>query len=307
MNSSHHSPWLALFQREWLQHRKGWALLAGLPFVLGLLLVSFGTVQLDADEQTPMLLLALTAAAMSATMAIYLTLSVLTAGILLAGLARRDHGDRSVEFWLSLPTQHSAAWAVPLLTHAVLVPMAAVPIGALAGAALSTVLVSRVDGWQAWLQLPWAQLLPAAASVVARVMAGIPLALLWLAPVVMLMVALTAWMGRWGLLVLVGGFGIATAVLDKLWGTPWPAEALATLFENAGLSILYASKEPEAHPFTASNPIEALGQVPGLVVKDYGQALSLLTEPALVPALLTAAACFAVVVFWRRRGAGTMA
>jgi ABC-2 type transport system permease protein len=306
MTPSHHSPWLALFQREWLQHRKGWALLAGVPFLLGLLLVSIGTVQVGADEATPMLPLAATVVAMSATMAIYVTLSVLTGIILLAGLARRDHGDRSVEFWLSLPTQHSAAWAVPLLTHAVLVPMAAAPLGALAGAALAPVLVSRIDTWQAWQQLPWAQLLPAAVAVVLRVMAGIPLALLWLSPVVMLMVALTAWMGRWGLLVLLGGFGIATAVLDKLWGTPWPAEALATLFENAGLSIMYAAKQPSDPPFSASNPIEAIGQVPGLLLKDFGQSLALLTEPALVPALLTAAACFGVVVFWRRRGAGTM-
>lgn len=297
--------WMALFQREWLQHRWAWALMAGLPLALGLLLVSFGSIELDDDEAAQALPLAMTVGSMAITMISYLTLAVLAAVVLLAGLARRDHADRSVEFWLSLPTGHTGAWAVPLITHGVLVPMLALPLGALAGAMFAPVLVARTEGLQAWTQLPWSQLLPATLAVVGRIMAGVPLAAIWLAPVALLMVLLTAWLGRWGLVVLAGGFGIATAVLDRLWNTPWPAQALQHLLENAAVSLLHATSQPNKQPFSASDPIDAMAQVPGLLLPDFFHSLALLAQPSLLPVLAMSAACLAGLVWWRRGGAGT--
>jgi hypothetical protein len=36
-----------------------------------------------------------------------------TSLIITFGLARRDHADRSIEFWLSLPVGHTRAWPPP--------------------------------------------------------------------------------------------------------------------------------------------------------------------------------------------------
>jgi hypothetical protein len=45
--------------------------------------------------------------------------------IIVSGLARRDHGDRSNEFfWMSLPVGHGTSLAVPLAVHLLLVPAA---------------------------------------------------------------------------------------------------------------------------------------------------------------------------------------
>jgi ABC-2 type transport system permease protein len=38
------------------------------------------------------------------------------------GSPRRDHGDRSIEFWLSLPSGHGESLAAPMLVHLLLVP-----------------------------------------------------------------------------------------------------------------------------------------------------------------------------------------
>ena len=111
---------LPLMQREWLQHRFGWALAMLIPLGLAAVLTAFGQVELDADtiaragDALP-LMLAMSAIAISALL-LFTILSV-TSGIIVAGLARRDHADRSIEFWLSVPVGHAQSLAVPLAVH----------------------------------------------------------------------------------------------------------------------------------------------------------------------------------------------
>ena len=48
-----------------------------------------------------------------ATTALLLSVMSLASAVILAGVARRDHADRSIEFWLSLPVGHGASLAAP--------------------------------------------------------------------------------------------------------------------------------------------------------------------------------------------------
>jgi hypothetical protein len=295
--------WRTLFRREWLQHRFAWAMLALVPLLLGVLLVTFGSVQ--ADEPHELMPLVLTLAALAAGAGSYFALALVTAVILLAGLARRDHSDRSVEFWLSMPAGPTPAWTVPLVTHLLLVPMAAIMLGLLAGGVWSSILVARVSGFGAWFTLPWADVLGATLSMLTRVLAGVLLAAVWLSPIVLSMVLLTAWLGRWGLVALFGGVGVLSMVMEIAFKQPWPIQVVGYLLQQAGKSFVLAGSEAGLVIEGADQLSGQLPQVARWAFQDLGAAFSLLASPPLLGVLAFSALCFAGLVDWRRRGAGT--
>lgn len=295
---------LALMQREWLQHRFAWALLASVPTLLAVLLMSFGEIRLDPGERGSHVPVALTMASLAGSMGLHLLMLWVVALIITAGIARRDHGDRSVEFWLSLPTGHAHSLAVPLAVHLLVVPLAALGVGLIGGLLGSFVLVSRTEGAAAWAALPWGTLLGAALAMAARLGLGLLLATLWLAPLLMAMVVLTAWVGRWGLAILALGLGLGSTVLDQAFGIPWPAAWLVQVFSAAGRSFVNTG----GSAFVVENTDDlaaALDQIPVWVAHDAGEALGLLASPVMAFGLALAAACFAMLVQWRRRGAPT--
>ncbi|HSQ72705.1 MAG TPA: hypothetical protein VLM87_09810 [Rubrivivax sp.] len=294
-----------LMQREWLQHRFGWSLMAVVPIGLALLLVAFGEVQLDpgeAEAAGDALPAMLAAASIGAGTVLIFLIAWLSSAILVSGLSRRDHADRSVEFWLSLPVGHSRFLATPLFVHLLLVPAAALLVGLVGGTLVSMVLVGRVAGMGAWFALPWATLVPAALAAVGRLLLGLPLATLWLLPLIMLVVLFTAWFRRWGLIIVGVGAGLGSYLLELVFGQPLLWQAVVDLIRNAALSMAGASQtgptlqDPE-------NALAVLGALPGWVLNDFGHALALLASPLLAGGLLVAAACFALLVDWRRRGA----
>jgi len=294
-----------LIRREWLQHRFGWSLMAGTPLALGLLLVAFGQVQVESEEieQAGAALPTMLALASIAASALLLFgIAWLTSVILVTGLSRRDHADRSVEFWLSLPVGHVPSLAVPLGVHLILVPAAALLVGLLGGVLVSLVLVTRVAGVGAWFSLPWGALLPATLAGAGRVLAGLPLATLWLAPLVMAVVLFTAWFRRWGLVIVTVGVGVGSVLLERLFGQPLLSQAVAALVRNAGRSIVGAGRV-EMGMHGPEQAEAALRTVPGLALADLGNAIVLLASPLLLGGLLFAAACFVLLVDWRRRGA----
>jgi ABC-2 type transport system permease protein len=300
------NPLPTLIRREWLQHRFGWTLMAGLPLGLGLLLVAFGQVQVDSEEieQAGAALPTMLALASIAASALLLFgIAWLTSVILVTGLSRRDHADRSVEFWLSLPVGHVPSLAVPLGVHLILVPAAALLAGLLGGLAVSFVLVGRVAGVGAWFALPWGLLLPAALAVLARLALGVLLAVVWLSPIILAGVLLTAWFRRWGLVILAVGVGLGSGLMDRLLGQPLPWLLLSGLAERAGRSLVNAG----AHHLTADSATEveqAVGLVPSWAAADAAAALSLLASPWLAGALAVSALCFWGLLRWRRAGAG---
>lgn len=298
------NPILPLMQREWLQHRFAWALLALLPPGLALLVAAFANVNVDGESLAevgearlaPVIALGSMAAS---TMLLFVILWV-SSLIIISGLARRDHGDRSNEFWMSLPVGHGTSLAVPLAVHLLLVPAAALAVGLLSGWALSLVLVGRYVGVGEWFALPWGAVLGAALAVLGRLLAGLVLATLWVSPLVMLLILANAWFRRWGLVVLVVGIGIGGWLMDRVFGQPIVTDLVRDLTIHAGRSLLGASGESMQVGRNESADI-VLSLVPGWAWHDFVAALRMLASPLLAGALLFAGACFALLVDWRRR------
>ena len=296
---------IPLMQREWLQHRFGWMLMALIPIGLALALTTFGSIQID-DETLAKVgnELAARAAliAIAGTMAVMFLIGWISSLIIVSGLARRDHGDRSIEFWMSLPSSHSESIAAPLIVHLLLVPMASLLVGLAGGWLLSLVAVSRVAGFGAWLTLPWPELLLGTGSLTLRLIAGLPLAELWLLPLTMLIILLTAWFRRWGWVILGVGIGLGSQLLERVFGQPLLAQWLSGVFKHAVHAMVSSQRG-----FVVDGPRDiagALGAFPAWVLHDLGLAFADLVSPLLAGGLLFAAGCFALLVMWRQRGAG---
>lgn len=296
---------VTLIRREWMQHRFGWTLLVAVPLALALLGLGFGQIQIDGDQAarvgpafpTMLGMIALT----SGTVVTFIILSA-TSLFLVAGLARRDHGDRSVEFWLSLPSSHTASLSAPLLTHLLLVPAAALVVGLAGGWLVSAVLVTRLVGFGAWLGLPWGDLAAAGLALVLRLMAGLPLAVLWAAPFLLAAVLANAYLKGWGLPVLFLTLTLGGVVLDNWLGVPVVSDTVHAVFRNAGWALFAANPQT----LSGEGPSEvyaALKQVPAWAWEDFWAALQKLASPLFAGCVLVAAALFALLLDWRRRGA----
>lgn len=289
---------LPLMQREWLQHRFGWTLLALLPLALALLLTGFGQVQIDGDDMEhagaalPTLLAMAAIAGCTAVVALIAWFSSL---IIVSALARRDHADRSIEFWLSLPVSHSQSVAAPLLVHLILVPAAALVIGLLGGYALSFLLVGRVVGWQVWFGLPWVDIVAGTGAFMLRLMAGLPLATLWLSPLILLVVLMTAWFRRWGWALLAVGFGLGGYILKRLFGQPWLNEVTTDLLRHAARAFLSA-RDSGVQVSGPEQALDALHAMPAWLLTDLGYALRELASPLMLGSLLFSALCFALLI-----------
>jgi len=292
-----------LARREWLQHRLGWSLMALLPTALIAPLLAVADVDLQGSpalEGPKSAVLGL--ASLGVPTALHLAMFWIASLIIVAGLARRDHGDRSVEFWLSMPVGHASALAAPLIVHLLLVPIAALGIGLLSGMLVSLLVVTRVAGLDAWLALPWVSLIGGSVALAGRLALGVLLATLWLSPVILGVVLLTAWFRRWGLVIGAVGVGMGSGLMDRLLGYPLPWTLLSGLAERASRSLLNAGQarldgEPE------HSAADVLHLLPGWLAGDAANALALLLSPWFVGAMAASAVLFAGLVQWRRRGA----
>ena len=297
---------IPLMRREWLQHRFVWAMLMLVPLGLAVMLLSFGQIEMgDAMENRPPADVAAVMGSMTIviTSAIVFLLVWITSVFVTSGLARRDHADRSVEFWLSLPTGHAESYAAPLLVHLLLAPAAALLVGLAGGYVMSLLVVARVLGVTEWLALPWSQIILATVALAGRVLAGLPLATLWLSPLIMLALLANALFKRWGLPVLAVGLGLGGVVLKYVFGQPLLSQALSRVGSEAATALLGASQQPP----TGDRPsaVEMLRALPGWAANDLGAAVSAAASPAMLAAVAVAAALFAALVYWRRQGAGT--
>ena len=297
---------IPLMRREWLQHRFVWAMMMLVPLGLAVMLLSFGQIEMgDAMENRPPADVAAVMGSMTIviTAAIVFLLVWITSVFVTSGLARRDHSDRSIEFWLSVPTGHAESYAAPLLVHLLLAPAAALLVGLAGGYVMSLLVVSRFLGVTEWLALPWGQVILATVALAGRVLAGLPLATLWLSPLIMLALLANALFKRWGLPVLAVGLGLGGVVLKYVFGQPLLSQALARLSSEAATALLGASQQPP----TGDRPsaVEMLGALPGWAANDLGAAVSAAASPAMLGAVAVAAALFAALVYWRRQGAGT--
>jgi ABC-2 type transport system permease protein len=295
---------LTLMRREWLQYRFGWALMVAVPLGIALLLLAFGEIQVGADDaervgdkMAPLLAVA----AMAGSATTLFVIACFSSIIIVAGMARRDHSDRSVEFWLSLPATHSASLAAPLVVHLLLVPAAALLAGLAGGLLVSMVLVTRVVGIGEWFALPWLDLLPAILALAARLLAGLPLAILWMSPLILLVVLLSAWFRSWSWVILGVGIGLGSQLLNRVFGQPFLSDVTLGLLRQARAALVHAGQSFEMSKDQGS---EGLRQLPAWALNDFFLAVKELPSPLLLGGLLFAAGCFYLLVMWRERGAG---
>jgi ABC-2 type transport system permease protein len=297
-----------LLLREWLQHKTGWIVVACAPVLIAGLVVLVGQVNINIEGRDTMVELSAVPGLVLAAVAIIgigvLTFVLAWASSLLQtpGLARRDQQDRSIEFWLSLPVGHPSSLAAPLLAHLLLFPLAALGIGMLAGHVVSFLVVSRFVGVSDWFGLPWGALSLAWIALTARAALGLVLATLWLSPLILLVMAASAWLKRWGLPAVLASIAVINGVLDKLYGNPVVWDLGRQIVVRAGQSFV-TGKVPGGLQFgQGHDPVAALRAFPGMLLEDAGHAVAALADPLLLLALAVAAAGFGLLVLRRRRG-----
>ncbi len=298
-----------LLQREWMQHKFGWMVVMFAPLAIAMLVLGIGEIQFDINDtevstklaRVPAVALAL--AAVIGTAALSFLIAWATSLIQAPGLARRDQQDRSIEFWLSLPIGHVPSVAAPMLAHLLLFPLVAYVVGLVGGHVIGLLLVTKFMGVGAWFSLPWGTMFLIVLTLSARLLLGLVLATLWLSPLILMTMAASAWLKRWGLPAVIVFFAVIGNLLDKLYGNPIIVDTLAHLAENAGRAFI-TGKQPGGLVFGPGiDPTEMLARFPGEMWQDGMHAIAALANPLLPAALLVSAGCFALLILRRQRGA----
>lgn len=301
-----------LLQREWMQHRLGWMILMGAPLALVLVAGMFTELGVSIEKDGETIIKHTPAAAfqvlacMGGMTAMTLGLAWVFALFQAPGLARRDHQDRSIEFWLSLPISHVSSLSATLLAHLLLVLWAALGVGVLGGWLVSLLVVSKSWGISAWFSVPWGSVIAASAAVGLRVAVGILLATLWLSPLVLMTMAASAWLKRWGVPLVASVLGLGGLVLDKVYGKPWIWDMLVRLFNEAATAVIVADGKTTPGGMAIHSDIDSLGFIQGLpawAMHDLGTALQSLMSPAFAAALAVGVAGFGLLLLRRQRGA----
>jgi hypothetical protein len=288
-----------LLLREWMQHHRGWLALMLAPPLILLLIVPFGTVEFGPGEFGPLPAVSMMLATMFAVPAVVLGITAIALLFQTPGLARRDRQDRSIEFWLSLPTSHPASIAATLLMHLVVVPLLALTIGAALSYAIGIALVWKVFGAAQALALPWGTLLGVGVTGLLRGLLGVLLALFWLMPILLATMAASAWLKRWGMPVLALVLLIGHKLLATLYGVTLVGDTLTALGRQAGLGLLHG--KPPSPEGGSDAALAWMADAPRWFGADALDALRELGQPLALFALAASAACFALLVLRRRR------
>lgn len=286
-----------LLLREWMQHKRGWLITLLLPPILFLALLTFGNTEGNPDASPLGIALLFVVASTGAVFAI----AWLSAMFQLSGLARRDNQDRSVEFWLSLPASHSESIGATVLAHAVLVPLAALLVGAAFGGLISTALVLKMMGTAGWQAVPWLQVLSLSVPLLGRALFGVVLMSLWLAPLMLMVMAASAWLKRWGVPAVVLTVGAIGLVLDKLYGLPIIWQWLTLQQQGAANALLADYPALEARLAVLSPGGSGAFNASAWALQDSWVAVQQLASPHFIGGLIVAAGCFALLVLKRAR------
>lgn len=293
---------LTLMQREWMQHRLGWMLVMLAPLALALLLIPLQGPIVDGDR-TPPPPVAVAGIAMLGTMAGVFALSWIVSMFQLPGLSRRDQQDRSIEFWLSLPATHVESVGATVLTHALLVPLAAIAVGLVSGPVMAAAALLKIHGFSGFAAVPWGKLMGIALVGWARLSIGLVLLTLWLAPLFMALMASAAWLKRWGVPVLIGSTVVVANVLDKLYDNRMVPQLLKAQVEGAGKALFDASKTLEGRGAAQQLEHESFASLLQLLGHDLGAAFAQLASPHFIGGLALAALCFYLLVLKRSQPA----
>ncbi len=280
-----------LLQREWMQHKRGWLIAALAPPLLFVAVLPFGQFQALPTKHLELMAIGMTLL----TACVVYVISLLVAVFQLPGLARRDVQDRSIEFWLSLPGRPSESIAATVMAHAWLAPLGAAVIGALLGMPIALSVLASKMGLADAMHVNWGDVALASTPLLLRGLAGTVPMVLWLLPVILTLMAASAWLKRLGVPVVLVGGGVAVAVLSKAYDINWPLEVLQGLNDQINHTLVHDGRSLQ----------DALKNGSDLVtwaVSDLGNALAELASLQFLGWMAVAAAGFALVVLKRSRG-----
>lgn len=285
-----------LMLREWLQNRWTWLIaIAALP-VLTLVSLPFGEIQLGPDKLAKLdgavVLIPLALTPLTCVMIAWLTTLFMA-----SGLARRDWQDRSIEFWLSLPSTHGEQIGAQYLMHAFVFPLLALVLGLVFGLLLVPLTMLKLGlGLGA---LPMGQMISVLAVPMLLAVPALFLGALWMAPIVLTVMAASVWLKRLALPIL----AVVAVFLANFPSTRGAVRSFAEdyvsrighLFE--GLAGVLAQRSGELVQMGRGDGPKPT-DVTGFFAQSLGDFASL---PAVVGLVVTAVACAAIVAK-RRRG-----
>lgn len=291
-----------LLLREWLQYKRAWICLVLIPILVLLALVPVSQVEgIDVPSPEPVALIS-----GLLTMGLVLILALSVSGYQLMGLARRDQQDRSIEFWASLPGSHAASLGAPILAHGVLMPMAAILLGIAGGAVVGTAMAFKEFGMAALHQTQWAALIEATTWLAVRAVVGTALAALWAAPIVLALMAASAWLKRWGAPLLV----VAVGAFLKIYKDEPAARALAHVLKAQMDGIasawiqdgtrLFVESDGEGH-LNMQDFFDMLFRFPDYARDGLPQVVQAALHPQFFAGLAVAGVCFWLLVLQRKR------
>lgn len=286
-----------LLLREWMQHHFGWLLLGCVPLLIMVPLMIFGQIELGAEVPPPGLIALGFAAGYTGFL---MALAGLVVGFQAPGLARRDQQDRSIEFWVSLPAGHVQSVGATVLMNLLLMPLMLLGLAVVGGVLAGMLAVLRVHGLAGWGALPWGTLLTVFLAGVPRLALGLVLGMLWLSPLLMLGMAASAWLKRWGVPVLAAVIGLGGLFLREAYDQPWLLDGVAELFTHFGWAVVptgLGTMDFEGSPWPAGN----LAQFGAWIWKDTQLVLGDLASPLFAVALVVAAIGFGLVVLRRMK------
>ena len=302
---------ITLMRREWMQHRIGWLLVMLTPTVLLLALgLVDGGIQVDVNSDKVDLppfahapALVQTGLLVTAVTGVTLALALLSLGFQAPGLAWRDQQDRSIEFWNSLPVGHAKAVGAMLVAQALLMPMGAIAVGIVGGLLASVVAIGATHGPMAWLGLPWGQVVLVSGLLMLRMAVALVVAMAWLSPLLLLTMAASAWLRRWGVPVVAALTLTGTLLLDKRLPEPLIGPALWRPISEALHALLYFDAVRDTHVQQVQDVVDLLPGLPQRLLNDLPAMLGGLASPAFLAALAGGALGFALLVLRRQRGA----
>ena len=288
-----------LLLREWLQHKRGWLITLLLPPLLFLAILPFGHVD-GLPIDTPLF------AALTIVMMTSIAMFGISYGFALfqlPGLARRDQQDRSIEFWLSLPGGHGESIGATLLAHAVIVPLVAEVAGIVFGGVIASGMIVKQAGWIGWSAVPWLSVFGMALPLMLRGLFGTLLMTLWLAPLILIVMAASAWLKRWGVPAVIIGIGAGGLLLDKLYGNTIVWDLLKAQWKGSEQSFLADPKLLHQFNDQFMQNQGAAFSTSAWAWHDALVGVQNLASPNLVGGLVVAAGCFALLVLKRGRAA----
>jgi ABC-2 type transport system permease protein len=287
-----------LLQREWMQHHRGWLIVMAAPALVALLVMLFADKsRITQHDPAPVMMVGVTFAVTALTYIVTCLVVFLQA----PGTARRDQQDRSIEFWVSLPVAHTQSIGATVLMHLVLVPLLALGIGYLASQVLGFIAVLLVTGPSGLVAVPWGAVISGGLLTLLRVAFGVVLASLWIVPVLLLAMAASAWLKRWGVPVLIAAVVAGNVVLSKIYGITLIGDTLKALWINTWRSLIYG--EPSGMDRHFKQAIEGgdWPVTPQWLAQDALASINNLAQPTFVFALLLGVGCFALLVLRRQR------